>query len=44
MRRVSRKPFDVFVDDKLVKKVKCPEEYDDFLNGIDRKKHRVRLK
>lgn len=44
MRRVSRKPFDVFVDDKPVDKVKSPDEFEKFLDGIDRKKHSVRLR
>jgi hypothetical protein len=43
MRRVSRKPFDVMVDGAPAEKVRSPEEYEEFLGNIDRKKYRVRL-
>lgn len=44
MRRVTRKPFDVFVDGIARHQVYSPEECEEVMRGIDRNKHKVRLK
>ena len=44
MRRVTRKPFGVFVDGVVQHQVYSPEECEEVMRGIDRKKHKVRLK
>jgi hypothetical protein len=44
LRRVTRKPFKVWIDGKVEHEVYSPEEYEKVLKGIDRKKRKVRLR
>ena len=42
--RLRRQPMRVFKDGEFYKNVYSPDEYERLLKGIDRRKHKVRLK